>query len=437
MDSEAGARRAPQARGGAAAGERAGGACDSSPGGSSPDAPGGSSPGGSSPGGLLLGAGGRKRARTHSPSAEEPAAALLPSPSLAESVSVIVPVHNGERFLDACLASIEAQSFRGALEVSVFLDGCTDGSRGVCERWGSRVVGLAGRRLSLVLGEGAAALGAGPARNRCVWQSSGRWLCLLDADDVMAPDRVERQLAAARARPHALVGSRFLREPADATERYSRWCNALSPEQLLWQRFRELPLIQPTWFLARELFDAVGGYAEPGSDSACCQGDRVLAEDLDFFYRHLDRVRPEHRLGALHVVDAPLVTYRHSEGSASFRTPRKLLFRIKAAALERQLLTDPGWESFAIWGAGRDGKELFKLLSPACQARVREMYDVDPVKIKQGYSNSQLRTHVPVRHFSAARPPIILCVATDRGGEFERNLASLNLLEGRDYVHFC
>lgn len=42
-------------------------------------------------------------------------------------VSVIIPVHNLERYIDACLASVEAQTF-GDFEAVVVDDGSTDGS---------------------------------------------------------------------------------------------------------------------------------------------------------------------------------------------------------------------------------------------------------------------------------------------------------------------
>jgi hypothetical protein len=40
--------------------------------------------------------------------------------------------------------------------------------------------------------------GAGRARNLAICQSSGDFLCFLDADDVMFPDRISRQLEVAR-----------------------------------------------------------------------------------------------------------------------------------------------------------------------------------------------------------------------------------------------
>ena len=49
---------------------------------------------------------------------------------------------------------------------------------------------------------------------------AGRWLCFLDADDVMHPTRVAEQLEAARVAPMAIVGCGFVRDPPGSTPRY-------------------------------------------------------------------------------------------------------------------------------------------------------------------------------------------------------------------------
>lgn len=68
--------------------------------------------------------------------------------------------------------------------------------------------------------------------------------------------------------------------------------------------------------------------------------------------------------------------------------------------------------------------------------------DIDENKIRKGfycYEDSQERPKpkVPILHFRAAQSPFVICVKLDlTGGEFEDNLKSLHLQEGRDFVHF-
>ena len=51
--------------------------------------------------------------------------------------------------------------------------------------------------------------GCGFAKNRCVEQSHGRFLCFQDADDVMYPDRIKKQVEVLLNHPTALVGTHF------------------------------------------------------------------------------------------------------------------------------------------------------------------------------------------------------------------------------------
>jgi hypothetical protein len=98
------------------------------------------------------------------------------------------------------------------------------------------------------------------------------------------------------------------------------------------------------------------------------------------------------------------------------------------------------WERFSIWGAGRDGRALFKALAPATRARVTAFCDVDERKVGTDYIFEGQR--VPVVHFREVRPPFVTCVALDRtDGAFEANVqevaAALGLVEGTDFFHFC
>ena len=49
-----------------------------------------------------------------------------------------------------------------------------------------------------------------------------------------------------------------------------------------------------------------------------------------------------------------------------------------------------GWPRFTIWGAGRDGRDFFKNISPAARGRVAAFCDVDPKKIGTDYIYEQV-----------------------------------------------
>ena len=113
--------------------------------------------------------------------------------------------------------------------------------------------------------------------------------------------------------------------------------------------------------------------------------------------------------------------YRHSEGqSQSSRTPRKLLVKLRLLAFERLVLSDKRWRNgFAVWGAGRDGKDFVKFLSKEFRECVKVMVDVDEKKISAGfYHNRDMDIKIPIAEFKELRPsrkygslPVVACVA--------------------------
>ena len=105
-------------------------------------------------------------------------------------VSVVVPVHDGERYLAAAIESVLGQT-RPPAEVIVVDDGSTDGSVQVAERYAPRGVRC----------HSQANAGGGAARNRGVALSDGDFIAFLDADDLWERGKLELQLAAFAADP--------------------------------------------------------------------------------------------------------------------------------------------------------------------------------------------------------------------------------------------
>ena len=103
-------------------------------------------------------------------------------------VSVVVPTHNRSGLLALTLRSVLWQ--RGVdLEVLVVDDGSTDDTAEV-------VAALGDPRVRLL--RHATPQGVSAARNRGVAAAAGRWLAFCDDDDLWAPDKLARQLAAAQ-----------------------------------------------------------------------------------------------------------------------------------------------------------------------------------------------------------------------------------------------
>lgn len=118
--------------------------------------------------------------------------------------SVVIPLFNKQSFIERTLASVSAQTLPPR-EVLVIDNGSSDG--------GDRLVkafALPGLRL---LHEGQR--GPGPARNCGISAACSAWIAFLDADDLWAPDHLERLAEAIAQCPQAALVSTGFRPITD------------------------------------------------------------------------------------------------------------------------------------------------------------------------------------------------------------------------------
>lgn len=97
---------------------------------------------------------------------------------MRELITVIVPVHNGENYLEKCIESIAGQGYE-ELEILVVNDGSTDRTADVCEKLAEKD----GRLRVMTLPD----LGVSAARNKGLEQARGTYIMFVDADDRLRP----------------------------------------------------------------------------------------------------------------------------------------------------------------------------------------------------------------------------------------------------------
>ncbi len=97
---------------------------------------------------------------------------------------MVIPAHNAAAFLPETLASVSAQSF-GDWEIVAVDDGSRDGTWAILDKAGPRVRAV----------RNETARGPAAARNRALAQARGELVAFLDADDLLLPSYLERQIA--------------------------------------------------------------------------------------------------------------------------------------------------------------------------------------------------------------------------------------------------
>ncbi len=140
------------------------------------------------------------------------------------SVTVVVPVYNGELLIGRCLESVFRQSYRGDIEVIVVDDGSTDRTVDVVERFKDGRISVISQK-----NQGPAA-----ARNASIERAKGQYLAFLDADDYWEPGFLEHTVGFLDNHPEAIAVSvgqihKVLGKPPAVVPRFLQ--DAASPRQ--------------------------------------------------------------------------------------------------------------------------------------------------------------------------------------------------------------
>lgn len=162
-------------------------------------------------------------------------------------VSILIPCNNAAVWLAETLESALSQTWPHK-EVILVDDGSTDNSLEVADRFRPR-----GVRIITQHNQGASA-----ARNRAIAESRGDWLQFLDADDLLALDKIEEQMRMVPAiGSGALIcarWSRFRRTPDDATFAPVPLCVDATPVDWVIQKLSGSSMMHPgAWLVSRQL----------------------------------------------------------------------------------------------------------------------------------------------------------------------------------------
>lgn len=106
-----------------------------------------------------------------------------------KTVSIIVPVYRSERYLERCINSLLAQTYR-QIEIILVDDGSPDNSPALCDEFAQQ------NPLVRVIHQTNAGVSA--ARNTGLQTAEGEWVQFVDSDDWLAPDYTENLLHCAQ-----------------------------------------------------------------------------------------------------------------------------------------------------------------------------------------------------------------------------------------------
>lgn len=168
-------------------------------------------------------------------------------------VSILIPAYNSEEWIGDTIQSAIAQTWQRK-EIIVVDDGSRDRTAEVAQRFASKEVKVVSKE-----NEGAAA-----ARNYALQLSQGDYIQWLDSDDLLAPDKIDKQLAAlggVQSKKMLLSSSWAYFNYRTSRARFvstSLW-HDLSPVEWLTRKMSEnLHMQTATWLTSRKLAEAAG-----------------------------------------------------------------------------------------------------------------------------------------------------------------------------------
>ena len=224
---------------------------------------------------------------------------------MSVNISVIIPVHNRAAMLKRAVKSVLAQTYKD-FELIVVDDGSTEDLlevRSLVEQNG---------HCFLVLEKN---LGVAVARNFGIKQAKGRWLALLDSDDVWLPEKLEKQIQFLEKNPELRI--------MQSQERWYRGGEFVNPryihqmpegEEVFYRSLKLCCISSSSVVFEKFLFDEMGGYDE----------QLWVCEDYDLWLR----ISAKYQVGLLKEVLAE--KFAGHEDQLSKSTPAMDRFRVFA-----------------------------------------------------------------------------------------------------------
>jgi glycosyltransferase involved in cell wall biosynthesis len=202
------------------------------------------------------------------------------------SVTVLMCVFNGERWLSEAIDSVLRQTFND-FELLVINDGSTDSSADLIRHYA--------RIDKRVIFHSKPNSGLADSLNIGIGLARGRWIARMDADDVSEPERLHEQVTYVQARPHiGLLGTCWI-EIDELGTPVRRWACPHKHKQLVARLVNRRGGFFPhaSAIFRTELVRSTGGYRS-----------RILrAQDTDLWLRLAERSQ-------LACITSPLVRIR-------------------------------------------------------------------------------------------------------------------------------
>ena len=328
------------------------------------------------------------------------------------AVSILMPVFNAAETLHECIDSILSQSLQ-AFELIAVDDFSTDDSVTILDSYDDpRIRIIESNEKGIV-----------PALNTGLSHSRSEYVARMDADDVMYPERIKKQLNVMSADPSITLCATQARKFPEATikagyNEYMRWQNAcLTERDIANQIYIESPFAHPSVMFRKSRIEALGNYS-----------NGEFPEDYELWLRLF------HAGESMMKLDEVLIDWRESEGRLSRNSSRYAdaafeRLRAEYLARDKRLHRRP----IVFWGAGRKTRRrAVHLIEQGIMPSA--WIDIDPNKIGNSYHDAC--TYEPGWLVKQEEKPFVLNYVRNHGARdyCRAFLEDAGYLMGEDYL---
>jgi glycosyltransferase involved in cell wall biosynthesis len=213
-------------------------------------------------------------------------------------VTVVIPVFNGASYLKEAVSSVAKSTFK-SFEIILIDDGSKDASKTLCRHLSKKYKNI--RFYSLKKNRGL-----GRVLNFAIKKAKGKYICRLNQDDIMLPNRIKTQVNFLEKNPDVVaVGSWIKLFEENGKTQIVKFLETDEQIKKIWLIVS--PFADPSVMYRKEIALKVGGYKQefwPG-------------DDTHLWYRM-------GKIGKLANIQKPLVKVRYHKGAASIKYFRKL-----------------------------------------------------------------------------------------------------------------
>lgn len=253
-------------------------------------------------------------------------------------VSIVIPVHNGERYIKESIDSCLDQTYEN-IEVIVVDDKSEDGTLDILKEYGDKITVLPIEKQN----------GLGNVINIGIRKSKGKYIARMDADDVMYPTRIEKQIEYLESHPNCVaVGGQIdiIDESSNITGHREY---AIEDKDIKKNRFLFQPFAHPAVTLRKSAVEEIGLYPE----------NMWKVEDVKFFLILSTK-------GEFHNLENTVLKYRmtfKTESQSKMLDHFKKTNEIRNWAI-KELNIKPTVREYLIWNIQKIGVNILSIFPP-------------------------------------------------------------------------